>query len=105
MKNVILMLVLAFSITAVAQQKIGEEQNGNYVITENIDALKRSWAEILVEQGISSKLHNWKIVQLLDAGQPYFILLATTSDNMASIATGLNFVGKNAYLAEPAGVF
>ena len=87
-----LLLTLTF---AFSQRKIGENQNGKFIITENLSDIKSEWKAQLAKQGISESLGDFVIQAATSEGETYYSLQAKTPQN-TTMATLLD-LSKNEF--------
>lgn len=98
---IFLFFILFHSVSSCfAQTKIGENQNGKYVITANETDLLNAANKILKSQEISQNLTKVSIVEnFVDkTNEKYYAVKFTNDDNSTKLVSLLNLEGNNFYL-------
>lgn len=85
MKKFILLGFLILSISMLGQERVGENRNGTFVITANLNLLKLRWNEIMGET-----VKNYSIISATSEGELFYYLVANT-DNGNRVATTLAY--------------
>lgn len=105
MKKIFLSLIAIVLIgfnTFAQDEKIGEDRNGEFVITANLDYVLKAWNDVLIQQKIDTKLETLDIRsgRYENSGGEYFMLVAYNSDNSTKVACMINRVNGNFLLRE-----
>lgn len=86
-----MLALLLFSLVSFAQnslKKIGEDQNGQYKITDNLELVKSDWMKILKDQRNPAVLVNFEIKASVNnkTNEKFYMLLATSQDKSLKMA-------------------
>lgn len=88
MKKLLSICALIFSITIMAQQeKVGENRNGTYIITNNLDLLKPAWDKLAKQKVINYTIHS-----KTNENTEVYYLSANSEDNQMKISIVLELV-------------
>ena len=82
-----------------AQEVVGKISNGNYVLTMNTNEIKSAGEALLAQQGITTKLTSFEILQdrVDGTGDIYYFLLAKNDYNSVKLATTLSLKNNSFY--------
>ena len=98
-----LITIVLIGVNTFAQDKIiGEDRNGEFVITANLDYVLDAWNNLLTNQKIDTKLETLAIKsgKFENTGEDYFILIAYNKDKSTKVACMIISFGIFFHLSE-----
>jgi len=96
MKKLIALGFLILTVSAMGQQKVGENRSGTFVITANLNLLKPRWNEIVGET-----VSDYRIISSTNDGAQWYYLVGTSSSG-TKVATTLAYEGNNFVMPDQA---
>ena len=87
--GLIVPVIVNFTVKAQENFKIGSNDNGKFVITENIDIIVKEWTNFLIENKINTTLATFEIKQEKykdEEGGTYYYLIGTNREKTIKVA-------------------